>query len=79
MWDLKESPSRIEKRFEFDNYQKISLFMSKIEELCKSQNLYPNISFGKNFVSITLFIESKEISNLENDFSKNIDNIFKQV
>ena len=79
MWELRKSPSRIEKRFEFDNYQTISQFMKKIEELCKSKNIYPNISFGKNFVSFSLFIESNEISNFENDFSKNIDNIFKDL
>ena len=55
MWKQRESPSRIEKRFEFEEYQKISIFLKKIDELCKEKNIYPNISFGKNFVSVPLW------------------------
>jgi len=79
MWKFRESPSRIERRFEFDNYHKISEFMKKIDDLCKTKSLYPNISFGKNFVSFLIFFEGEEISLSEKDFSKNIDNIFEKI
>jgi len=62
MWNERESPLRIEKRFEFEQYSKISKFMGKIEKLCKERDIYPNISFGKNFVSLSIFLENKEIS-----------------
>jgi len=55
MWKERESPLRIEKRFEFDQYSKISEFMGEIEKLCKARDIYPNISFGKNFVSLSIF------------------------
>ena len=72
MWNERESPLRIEKKFEFEQYSKISKFMEKIENLCKEMDIYPNISFGKNFVSLTIFSDGKEISNKEKDFSKDI-------
>ena len=62
MWNERESPLRIEKRFEFEEYPKISNFMEKIEKLCKEKDIYPNISFGKNFVSISIFLDNKKIS-----------------
>ena len=68
MWNKRESPLRIEKRFEFEQYSKISKFMEKIEKLCKEKDIYPNISFGKNFVSLTIFLDNKEISDKEKDF-----------
>jgi len=43
MWNERESPLRIEKRFEFEEYSKISKFIGKIEELCKEKGIYPNI------------------------------------
>ena len=73
MWNKRESPLRIEKRFEFEEYSKISKFMEKIEKLCKEKDIYPNISFGKNFVSLTIFLENKKISDKEKDFSNDID------
>ncbi len=76
MWNEREAPLRIEKRFEFEQYSKISKFMEKIEKLCKERDIYPNISFGKNFVSLSIFLDSKEISDKEKDFSKEIDKFF---
>jgi len=76
MWNERESPLRIEKRFEFEEYSKISKFMEKIEKLCKKKDIYPNISFGKNFVSLSIFLDSKEISTKEKDFSKDIDKFY---
>ena len=76
MWNERESPLRIEKRFEFEQYSKISKFMEKIEKLCKEKDIYPNISFGKNFVSISIFLENKKISDKEKYFSKDIDNFY---
>lgn len=76
MWNERESPLRVEKRFEFDQYSKISKFMEKIEKLCKEKDIYPNISFGKNFVSISIFLVNKEISDNEKDFSRDIDKLY---
>ena len=79
MWNERESPLRIEKRFEFEKYSKISKFMEKIEILCKERDVYPNISFGKNFVSISIFLDSKEIPEKEKEFSKEIDKYYLEV
>ncbi len=76
MWNERESPLRIEKRFEFEEYSKISKFMEKIEKLCKKKDIYPNISFGKNFVSLSIFLDNKKISDNEKDFSKDIDKFY---
>ncbi len=76
MWNERESPLRIEKRFEFEQYSKISRFMEKIEKLCKEKDIFPNISFGKNFVSLSIFLDNKEISEREKDFSKDIDKFY---
>ena len=76
MWNERESPLRIEKRFEVEEYSKISKFMVKVERLCKEKNIYPNISFGKNFVSLSIFLDNKEISDKEKDFSMDIDKFY---
>ena len=78
MWNERESPLRIEKRFEFEEYSKISKFIEKIEKLCKEKEIYPNISFGKNFVSLSIFLDNKKISNMAKDFSKDIDKFYSE-
>ena len=76
MWKQRESPFRIEKRFEFEEYSKISQFMGKIDNLCKKKHIYPNISFGKTFVSVSIFLDSEKISDFEKSFSNEIDKMF---
>ena len=76
MWNERESPLRIEKRFEFEEYSKISKFMGKVEKLCKEKDIYPNISFGKNFVSLSIFLDTQEISLEEKEFSNDIDKFY---
>ena len=50
--------------------------MENIEILCKGKDIYPNISFGKNFVSLSIFLDSQELSSEEMDFSKDIDKFY---
>ena len=76
MWNKRESPLRVEKRFEFEEYSRISKFMKMVDELCKEKNIFPNISFGKNFVSITIFLSSQKPSSAEKDFSYQIDTFY---
>ena len=79
MWNQRESPLRVEKRFEFDEYSRISKFMKLVDALCKEKKIYPNISFGKNFVSITIFLSSEKLSKIEKDFSKQIDSFYLEI
>ena len=79
MWNQRESPLRVEKRFEFKEYSRISKFMKMVDELCKLKNIYPNISFGKNFVSITIFLGSEKLSKIEKDFSNQIDSYYLEI
>ena len=79
MWNQRESPLRLEKRFEFEEYSRISKFMEIVDELCKERNIYPNISFGNNFVSITIFLGSEKISKNEKDFSNQIDSFYLEI
>ena len=79
MWNQRESPLRLEKRFEFEEYSRISKFMTRTDKLCKEKNIYPNISFGKNFVSITIFLVSDKMSKIEKDFSTQIDSFYLEI
>ena len=79
MWDEKKSPLRLERRFEFDNYEQSSKFMKAIDSLCKENEIYPNISFGSKFVSITIFSETEEISIKEREFTLKINEQFTNL
>ena len=79
MWDEKKLPLRLERRFEFDNYQQSSKFMKEIDSLCKENKIYPNISFGTKFVSITILPDIEEISVEEREFTVKINEKFTNL
>ena len=79
MWNQRESPLRVEKRFEFEEYSRISKFMKMVDVLSREKNIFPNISFGKNFVSITIFLSSENLSSIEKDFSNQIDSFYLEI
>ena len=78
MWYEKKSPFRIERRFEFENYQLSSNFLEKIERISKKNKIFPNISFGAKFASLTIFIDSDsiplEVKNFMNEVDSNYQN-----
>ena len=79
MWDERKSPLRLERRFEFDNYQQSSKFIKEIDSLCKENKIYPNISFGTRFVSITIFSDLEEVSLKEREFTAKINEKFANL
>ena len=79
MWEERKSPLRLERRFEFDNYLQSSKFMKEIDFLCKENKIYPNISFGSKFVSVTIFSDLEEISIKEKEFAVKINEKFTNL
>ena len=80
-WEQRNRPIRLEKRFEFDNYQKTRDFLDLLGELSEARSLYPDISFGKTYVNITLRPESEEndgaLTDRENAFATEIDGLLR--
>ena len=59
-WEQRNRPIRLEKRFEFESYQATRDFLDRLGAFSESTNRYPDISFGKTYVNLTLRPESDE-------------------
>jgi len=53
-WVLRKRPARLERRIEFSDYEQIREFLDRTAELSESQGYYPDMSFSRTHVSITL-------------------------
>ncbi len=67
-WKERSRPSRLEKRFVFDNYDQTRDFLEKLGELSEKRNIFPDISFGKTYANLTLQVD--EDDSIENDTNK---------
>ena len=59
-WIERKRPNRLEIRYEFQNYEDTRDFLDKLGGFCESNQRYPDISFGKTYVNLTLKPENEE-------------------
>ena len=59
-WNERSRPLRLERRFEFSTYEMTRDFLDRLGELSEKHKRFPEISFGKTYVNLTLQPESEE-------------------
>ena len=78
-WNKRNRPLRLEKRFEFDSYEKTRDFLDRIGDYFESVKRFPDISFGKTYVNITVRPEdddrSAELTADDHLFAEGIDRL----
>ena len=78
-WNKRSRPERLERRFEFSTYEQTRDFLDRLGDLCELRKRFPDISFGKNYVNLTLRPDSEEedsnLTESENGFASEIDNL----
>ena len=80
-WRQKNRPECLEKRYEFESYEKTRDFLDSLGDFSEKVSRYPDISFGKTYANITIRPsednEKEEISKLDHDFATQIDLLIK--
>jgi pterin-4a-carbinolamine dehydratase len=56
-WKEKASPARLERRFEFVGYDETRVFLDQAAALSGSMEVYPDMSFGRTYVNMTLYLD----------------------
>ncbi len=79
-WRQKKRPECLEKRFEFQSYDENRDFLDVLGDFCEKINRFPDISFGKTYVNITIrpTDDKDQISKDDHDFATQIDFLRKQ-
>ncbi len=79
-WEQRKRPIRLERRFEFENYDATRNFLDRLGEHSEAVCRFPDISFGKTYVNITLRPESDvddaELTPADFQFASQIDDLF---
>ena len=53
-WEERQRPVRLERRFEFETYNDTRDFLDRLGTLSEDRQRFPDISFGRTYVNITL-------------------------
>ena len=60
-WQRQDLPPMLTRRFEFENYSETRRFLDGVATLSEEAGLYPNLSFGKTYVSVTIDADGKKL------------------
>lgn len=55
-----ERPQSLERRVEFDTYADTRDFLERLNDLCEAHQRFPDISFGRTYVNLTLRPQQEE-------------------
>jgi pterin-4a-carbinolamine dehydratase len=74
-WRRRERPLRLERRLQFPDYGATQDFLDAAAELSEETGIYPNLSFGRTYVNLTLFADesSGELTPALTDFAERLD------
>jgi 4a-hydroxytetrahydrobiopterin dehydratase len=76
-WTRRPRPDRLERRIEFEDYESTRVFLERLGELTEREGRFPDISFGRTYVNLTLRaeLEDAEIGIAEESFAATIDDL----
>jgi 4a-hydroxytetrahydrobiopterin dehydratase len=59
-WTQRPRPDRLERRIEFDDYESTRTFLERLNSLAEQEGRFPDISFGRTYVNLTLRPEDEQ-------------------
>ena len=62
LWRRQDLPPTLSRRFEFATYAETRSFLDEAAKVSEAANYYPNLSFGKTYVSVTLDSDGKKLT-----------------
>lgn len=76
-WQERIRPARLEKRYEFDNYEALRAFLEDAANLSEQKNLFPDIGFGTTYANFTIHADegSTELTDAQREFAVLLDEL----
>lgn len=74
-WQERKRPLRLERRYEFENYDSLRDFLDRAAELSEREDYYPDMGFGRDYLNITIHAEedATELTDNQRHFAQQLD------
>lgn len=76
-WQERKRPLRLERRYEFADYDKLRDFLDEAADLSEKVDFYPDMGFGRDYVNVTIHADDETDSLLDShrSFADELDKI----
>ena len=74
-WTEVERPPSLYRRFEFAAYSETRAFLERLAGLSKETGLYPDLSFSRTYVNVTVHGSGPVVDTAERTFAARVESI----
>lgn len=80
-WKQKDKAATLEARFDFANYDVLREFLDDVADVAENVGHHPNLSFGREHVSVIIYAQNQEdgLSEVDFNLAKGIDDAFSKT
>lgn len=79
-WKERKRPNRLEKQYQFEDYEALRDFLDRAAELSEKEEYYPDMGFGRDYVNITIHApdDSDDVTEEQRQFAVQLDTLFNE-
>ncbi len=79
-WKERKRPNRLEKQYQFEDYEELRDFLDRAAELSEKQEYYPDMGFGRDYVNVTIHApeDSEAVTDEQRQFAEQLDTLFNE-
>ncbi len=72
-WKIQKRAQLLSRRFDFSDYDEMRDFLDALEDLSKVEEYYPDLTFSRTHVNVSIPARDEELAQPDYDFSKKVD------
>lgn len=79
-WKERKRPNRLEKQYQFEDYEALRDFLDRAAEISEKQEYYPDMGFGRDYVNVTIHApeDSEAVTDEQRQFAEQLDTLFNE-
>ena len=79
-WKERKRPNRLEKQYQFEDYEALRDFLDLAAELSEKEEYYPDMGFGRDYVNVTIHSpdDSDDVTDEQRQFAVQLDTLFNE-
>jgi len=78
-WKERKRPNRLEKQYQFEDYEALRDFLDLAAELSEKEEYYPDMGFGKDYVNVTIHApeDGDTVTDEQREFAAQLDALYE--
>lgn len=72
-WKVQKRANLMTKRYDFNSYDDMRDFLDELEDLSEQESYYPDLTFSRDHVNVSIKSRGDELAEIDFNFSKKVD------